>query len=147
MNMNVANMNVAAIAPSTKGNKTMKAKQAPVLTAEELAMQTAKNAVQTARKEYTKELNEFKRICSITVVTDTARQEQAEKLATAQKAERLAQAELDKLSGNIEDGEEAYNRFALNTVDFELTSTVIMDLIEKKESENEKEDIQTIRNR
>ena len=61
MNMNVANMNVAAIAPSTKGNKTMKAKQAPVLTAEELAMQTAKNAVQTARKEYTKEVNEFLR--------------------------------------------------------------------------------------
>ena len=147
LNMNVANMNVSAALTPTKGNKTMKAKQAPVLTAEELALQTANKVLQNARKEYTKQMSEFKRICSLTVVTDSSREEQAKKVAIAQKDERLAQAELDKLSGKIEDGEEAYNRFALNTVDFELTSTTLVDLIDKKKSMNEKESIQTIQER
>lgn len=150
MNMNVANTNVAAIAPSIQGNKTMKtkaAKQAPILTAEELAMQTAKTAVQNARKEYNKQLNEFKRICGLTVVTDTARQEQAEKVVIAQRAERAAQSELDKLAGKIEDGEEAYNRFAVESVNFDLNNKAIQELIKLKTGTNEKEDKDTIRKR
>ena len=150
MNMNVANTNVAAIAPSIQGNKTMKtkaAKQAPILTAEELAMQTAKTVLQNARKLVTKEVNEFSRVCQLTVVTDQARLDQAEKVSIAQKAERIAQDSLDRLKGKIEDGEEAYNMFSLTSVDFHLSSTTLAKLIQHKEKTNEKEDRETIRQR
>ena len=148
MNMNVANMNVSAAIVPTKGNKSMKTnKQNAPLTVEQLALDTARIELQNARKEYIKELNTLNKVIGLSVVTDGSRQEQAEKLAGAQKRERIAQDALDRLKGKIEDGEEAYNMFSMSNVDFHLVSTTLADLIQHKEETNEKEDRETIRQR
>lgn len=116
------------------------------VTAFEFALNTMAIAVKEAKATMVK-AQQAVDAATVLPIFDKKREELTQELAQAMAGLKRAQSQYAITAGKLEEGDNMFDRCLVEDAEFSLESTVLADLIAKKEEESEKEDLQTIENR